>query len=187
MFITRTVSIVRDHVEGERAKGAPAPDKLHLRLAKWRAAARTRAEACIAALPHGTNWEKIDWLETRYGGKSNPSMDIRAYMMDLQPGDDDEEEVKVENEQTQEVEEEEEEKAEPASSARTRAAGLFAFFARVPQKKADTAPEGSEGEDAGSEDLNMTPPRARHLWFEDTEGDNVSQDDEVSGDENPAL
>ena len=86
-------------------------------------------------------------------------------------------------------------------SVRTRAAGLLAFFARVPQKKADTAPEGSEGEDAGSEDLNMTPPRAhagyedpdmtppraRHLWFEDTEGDNVSEDDEVGGDENPAL
>ena len=32
----------------------------------------------------------------------------------------------------------------------------------------------------------MTPPRARHLWFEDTEGGNVSEDDEVGGDENPA-
>ena len=103
----------------------------------------------------------------------------------------------MENEQTQEVEEEEEEKAEPASSARTRAAGRLSFFARVPQKKADAAPEASEGEDAGSEDLNMTPPRAHagsedpdmtppHLWFEDTEGGNVSEDDEVGGDENPA-
>ena len=70
-------------VAAARAQGdAPEPMQSWLSglLAKWRVAARVRADACLQALPNGTVWEKIDWLENRYGGRADPSMDIRNHL-----------------------------------------------------------------------------------------------------------
>ena len=54
-------------------------NKLLATVAACRVQARRRADACNAALPHGTFWEKVDWIESKYGGDTNPNMDIRDY------------------------------------------------------------------------------------------------------------
>ena len=78
-FVPRTAVILQEHVAEARESNEAPRRPYHEKLLQWRDAAKLRADACLSALPDGTFWEKVDWMEKRYGGNSDPCMDLRNH------------------------------------------------------------------------------------------------------------
>ena len=156
----RSAAIMKQHVADVREQTQPRVKPLAERLAKWRVAARVRADECLRALPpDSTRWDKIDWLESHYGASAEPSMDIRAHLQT--------QEAKAEAKEEDDEDDEEEEEDEIPLEAEM--------------------PLGDEITDEWSDedDPDLTPPRHRHLWQEDMPADTAGSGDDEHGDTSP--
>jgi hypothetical protein len=144
-FMPHDAAVVAEFAAAARVRNLPAqaPDQ---KLQAFRLAASARADLCLAALPAGTFWEKVNWLEVRYGGKADPSMDIRNHF--FSPEAHAAAAADVEGDDT-ETDDEEEMLEEMAANERGRA----------PVQWSD------------DEDVDLTPPRARHLYADDSEAE----------------